>query len=689
MSTTQGEAELEGNTVTVTGLAVGAKAEVQVTASKAGHFDGSATRQGSAGFEPVHPVLSSPVSTADGFTVKITNFDPELSYGLEASSPFPGTPTAELVGDTVTVAGIPPAGLASVTVTASRPGWKPGTTTASAYALRAPSSIPELLVTRTSPDGFIAQITNYDAWASYRVEQPEAGMASLSVNTLRVSGLAPNREVTVRVFSARNGEAEGVTHFTASSAKKPAVRFEISDVVATAGGWTARISDYESLAHENTEFTAVTDNGEVSISEGVVTVTGLAPNQASMVTVTLSRTDTEPSTAKAEGRALQEYTVTFDARPGSPATPTATVTHGNPVPVPATPSRDRYAFTGWFADPEAQIPYDMTGEVTSDMTLYAGWKVTAYEVTWNPNRDGAGAVETRPNNGTTLGKLPVPSASGAVIREWNTAADGSGTRVSASTLLSSIASDAEVTVYAMWEKRTLSLTPSSNSPASGDTIDVRAAANAPFGGTVDVTNEMTLESSDPGDVVKGSTVLVGAAGARTLTGAFDGATASVLVNVGAGPIAELSVAPSALTVARGGTLEFTVTGVDAAQNPVEIDAADVMLTSDVETDIVDGMTVRFPTASPHVITARVGDVSASVKIEVQGDDESRPVLPSDPAVPSGSTPVSPGTHTGTGGLAGTGGVPLSAPSVAAVTLLVLGVLLLLERRRNKRAVQSV
>lgn len=34
------------------------------------------------------------------------------------------------------------------------------------------------------------------------------------------------------------------------------------------------------------------------------------------------------------------------------------------------------------------------------------------------------------------------------------------------------------------------------------------------------------------------------------------------------------------------------------------------------TDVIDGLTVTFPTASPHVITARLGSVTTSVTIEV-------------------------------------------------------------------------
>ncbi len=53
------------------------------------------------------------------------------------------------------------------------------------------------------------------------------------------------------------------------------------------------------------------------------------------------------------------------------------------------------------------------------------------------------------------------------------------------------------------------------------------------------------------------------------------------------------------------------------------------VTSSVPTDVIDGLTVTFPTASPHVLTVTVGAVSAQVTIEV----EAAPVLPVAPVAP--------------------------------------------------------
>lgn len=79
---------------------------------------------------------------------------------------------------------------------------------------------------------------------------------------------------------------------------------------------------------------------------------------------------------------------------------------------------------------------------------------------------------------------------------------------------------------------------------------------------------------------------------------------------------ELAITPSATSVAKGGSLSFTVTGVDEWGTP--IDGTDAVLTSSVSTDVVNGNTVTFPTASRHTITATLGGKTASVTVEVVG-----------------------------------------------------------------------
>ncbi|MDR6905892.1 hypothetical protein J2X63_001578 [Agromyces sp. 3263] len=127
--------------------------------------------------------------------------------------------------------------------------------------------------------------------------------------------------------------------------------------------------------------------------------------------------------------------------------------------------------------------------------------------------------------------------------------------------------------------------------------------------------------------------------------------------------ATLSLVASSDRVSQGGSLSFEVTGLDHEGDPVDTSA--VVLSSSVATDVVDGLTVTFPHASPHVITATLGDATAAVTVEV---------------IPAAAQPAS---------LSSTGVDPAPALSAAALLLftgaaLMLG-LMLGRRRRMPRA----
>ena len=92
------------------------------------------------------------------------------------------------------------------------------------------------------------------------------------------------------------------------------------------------------------------------------------------------------------------YTVTFDSRGGS-AVKSEQVLAGNPVPVPASPTREDFDFEGWYrsADENAALWDFAADRVNGDLTLYAHW--TQHEApvptpTLTFEQSGAGYVVT-------------------------------------------------------------------------------------------------------------------------------------------------------------------------------------------------------------------------------------------------------------------------------------------------------
>lgn len=59
---------------------------------------------------------------------------------------------------------------------------------------------------------------------------------------------------------------------------------------------------------------------------------------------------------------------------------------------PADPTKEGYTFTGWFSDEALTTPYDFTGAVDKNISLYAGFKQAAYTVTYDPGEYGTGSI---------------------------------------------------------------------------------------------------------------------------------------------------------------------------------------------------------------------------------------------------------------------------------------------------------
>jgi uncharacterized repeat protein (TIGR02543 family) len=91
-------------------------------------------------------------------------------------------------------------------------------------------------------------------------------------------------------------------------------------------------------------------------------------------------TAAKPTVLKTETVTIKKnYTVTFDTQGGSDVS-AATVTSSAKVGKPNDPTRAGYDFTGWYTDAACTTAYDFTKTVTADITLYAGWTMSANNI---------------------------------------------------------------------------------------------------------------------------------------------------------------------------------------------------------------------------------------------------------------------------------------------------------------------
>lgn len=242
----------------------------------------------------------------------------------------------------------------------------------------------------------------------------------------------------------------------------------------------------------------------------------------------------------------------------------------------------------------------------------------------------------------------------------------------------------------------LTIDPYATTSTAGDTVAVSVLGPLPLSNALltDLTDRVTLSGDitagvDPGtfvsttageQIVTATVEVFSISGDRTLTGEFTHTTSAASLDA-------LEVNASALTVDQGDSVTLEVVGNDEFGNEIFIFPGDVVVTSSVPTDIIDGLTVTFPTASPHVLTVTVGELSAQVTVEV----EPAAVIPVDPG-PSDPDPVDDEPVTPDSGeaeesepeLAVTGATTTSQPLSAAILLLALGGWMLLVGRTLTR-----
>ena len=163
--------------------------------------------------------------------------------------------------------------------------------------------------------------------------------------------------------------------------------------------------------------------------------------------VTLPETVTGDAVYTARWEGVQNP-VTFNAMGGS-ETAAATVRTGERITKPADdPTRDGYAFGGWYSDQNCTKKWDFSTEVTGAVTLFAKWTASAYTVTLNPKDGQLMGDSTRTVTfGQPYGELPTPTLQGYNFAGWYTANDDSGKKVEADTVVETAGAH---TLYAKW-----------------------------------------------------------------------------------------------------------------------------------------------------------------------------------------------------------------------------------------------
>lgn len=122
--------------------------------------------------------------------------------------------------------------------------------------------------------------------------------------------------------------------------------------------------------------------------------------------------------------------------------------YGYPVPfVPEDPEYLHYRFTGWYRNPAATVPFDVTSDVlTADTTLYAGWEPVSYRITYD--LDGGENASSNPTSYTTEDRvvLEAPTKVGYDFVGWT----GTGLEAPVEQVIVEMGDGGERTYKAHW-----------------------------------------------------------------------------------------------------------------------------------------------------------------------------------------------------------------------------------------------
>ena len=149
---------------------------------------------------------------------------------------------------------------------------------------------------------------------------------------------------------------------------------------------------------------------------------------------------------------LNVYTVTFNTAGGT-AIASQRVAHGQKATFPAYPSRKNCSFNGWYTQKytgTGDVQFDFYNTIiTQDTTIYAGWIIEGYTVTFESNGGPEIITQVMARNGTEAAEEPEePAKKGYEFKGWYTDAEFT-TPYDFSTLVTQ-----DIILYAKWQINT-------------------------------------------------------------------------------------------------------------------------------------------------------------------------------------------------------------------------------------------
>lgn len=141
-------------------------------------------------------------------------------------------------------------------------------------------------------------------------------------------------------------------------------------------------------------------------------------NYAATIAFNFDTVINEDTTIYAAWARITAVTVTFDSKGGSDV-PSQSVEPGNKVICPDIPTKEYYAFGGWFTDEECTTEFDFSQSISSSLTLYAKWTRAYNDVVFD-SKGGSSVTKQTVIIGGTATIPEQPTKDGYTFAFWCT-----------------------------------------------------------------------------------------------------------------------------------------------------------------------------------------------------------------------------------------------------------------------------
>ena len=166
------------------------------------------------------------------------------------------------------------------------------------------------------------------------------------------------------------------------------------------------------------------------------------------------------------------FDITFENNGHGEQIPTITDKYILPDVLP-TLTEEGYKFIGWYYDQALTKVADSNDILKSNVTLYAKWEEFKYTVNFDLNgvEGSISPMEVGYNKEIIIPSCDISNA-GYNFVGWNTKADGSGDAYESYTKVVNLTTEDSITLYAIWEKASHTLTIQFNNGASDLTLEL-------------------------------------------------------------------------------------------------------------------------------------------------------------------------------------------------------------------------